>query len=48
MKNLTVLESEPPLRLMETMSFKWEMAADLLGMSIGRIEEALKTAVGLS
>ena len=37
LKYLTLLEADPPLRLIETMSSKWEMAADLLDMSIGRI-----------
>ena len=34
---LTLLEADPPLRLIERMSSKWEIAADLLDMSIGRI-----------
>jgi len=34
---LTLLEADPPLRLLEMISCKWEMAADLLGMSLDRI-----------
>ena len=38
MKHLTFLEADPPLRLIEILSSKWVKAADLLGMSRGRIE----------
>ena len=37
LKHLRVLEADPPLRLIEILSSKWVMAADLLGMSEGRI-----------
>ena len=48
MKHLTFLEADPPLRLIETLSSKWVKAADLLGMSRGRIEIILEDNRGRS
>ena len=38
MKHLTVLEANPPLRLIKTLSSEWVTVADLLGMSKECIE----------
>ena len=38
MKHLTLLEADPPLRLIKILSSEWEIVADLLGMSTERIE----------